>query len=333
LIPGFLPVLRGDGELKPIQDEETLTEDFVLNLSKELMTEGQAARLEKNRELFFTREISSLGRFRVRVYYQKGSLSLNFKFVESQIPVLTELGLPSRVENLRHLHRGLVLISGPYDSGRSYLVASLLQSINKERAVRIMTLESSIEFVLTGDKAIIEQRELGRDLADLAEGLNVLSNEDVDVVYVTDVADGEVAKQLVRLALAGKLVIGVMTSDSAVRTLESYVSLAGGHDMERHLANELADALQAVINMRLVRRSGGAGRLYAAELLLSTVNTKIAIKELDFERLESVLNAGQEEGMQVLDQHLLKLVQDGQISTKEALQAAQKSAWGSRISS
>jgi len=326
LIPGNPPVFRHNGELEPVKGEEALSEEFVLSLSKEYMTSEQGVILEKNREVFFTRGISSLGRYRVRIYYQKGALSLNFRRVEQEVPVLSEIGVLSEVESIGNLNKGLILVSGPYDSGRSYFAASILETINKERVVRIMTLEQSIEFIITPAKSIIEQREVGRDVKSLAAGLRALSDEDVDVIFISDVPNMEVAELVVQLSLAGKLVITTTTSDSSVRAIESFVGF-DGKDKARQISDGLSDALAAVVNLRLVRNTGGHGRIYATELLLSTFNMRIAIKELDFRRVESVLYTAREQGMVTLDQNLLDLVNEGKISFKSALKVAHEVEW------
>jgi twitching motility protein PilT len=321
LSAGQAPVARQDGKLQNLVDVEVVSEDFILDLTKTMLTAKEQQTLEQHKELITIKELGSLGRFKLNFYYQKGSIALTMKLIPTQVPKLSELNLPDKMIQLINLPKGLVLISGPFDSGRSTLSAAMLQSILNAKSVRLMTLEDPLEYLLKNNRGKVEQRQVGRDVESFESGLELLLQEDVEVVFVSNISGSEAAQNLVNLALANRLVIALIASDSAIRALETFIALAQG-DKDELFETNLADALAAVVNLRLLPRQGMPGRIYAAEVLLNTAPLKLALKEKDFNRMQNILQTSRQDGMVTLDQSLLDLAVSGQVSKEIAFEVA-----------
>lgn len=319
LLVGQQPVLRKDGLLQKMSEQAIVLEDFVLEIVKGLLNEDELKTLEMYKEATVMKEISSLGRFRVNVYYQRGVLSLTCKYVSEQILNLSELGLPAIVQELVNEPKGLIIVSGPFDSGRSSLVASMLQEIMNRRPVRVMTLENPLEFLLTNKQGLVEQRHVGKDVVDVKTGLTLLTQEDVEVVYVSDIEKTDSVENLINTSLSDRLVFTTVTSDSAVRAIEMLNVKAGDNE---HVANTFADALHAVLNIRLLPRQGTPGRILAVELLLNTPPMQLAMRDRDYIRMQNILQTSKQDDMIMLDQSLLNLVNSGHVAAEHALAIA-----------
>ncbi len=319
LLVGQQPILRKDGVLQKMSDHAIVLEDFVLEIVKGLLNEDEQKTLELYKEVAVMKEIGSLGRFRINVYHQRGVLSLTCKYVTEQILDLSELGLPEIVERLVDEPKGLIIVSGPFDSGRSSLVASMLQEIMNRRPVRVMTLEEPLELLLTNKQGFVEQRHIGKDVVDVKTGLTLLTEEDVEVVYVSDIEKTDSVNDLIDASLADRLVFTTVTADSSVRAIEMMNVKAGD---DEHVADKFADALHAVINVRLLPRQGTPGRILAVELLLNTPPMKLALKDRDYTRMQNILQTSRQDDMITLDQSLLNLVNNGHVAREHALAIA-----------
>jgi len=320
LTAGQQPMMRQDGKLQQLVDGELLVEDFLVDVSKTLLTEEEQQRLGQNKSVVVIKEISSLGRFKVSVYYQKDTLAITMKLINTIIPKLADLQLPESVMNLSKIARGLIIISGPFDSGRSTLAAALLQNILDTRNVRVMTLEQPLEYLLKPQRGVVEQRQVGRDVDKIIAGLDLMAEEDVEIIFVSSIETKEEVLALTKLALSDRLVIALLDSDSAVRSLETLITITA--DAKAVFVNNIADALQAVVNLRLLPKQGKPGRVYAAEVLLNTPTLRLALRDGDFTRMHNVLQTSRQEGMITLDRSLLDLAQAGLVSSEAALQVA-----------
>lgn len=320
LTAGQQPMVRQDGKLQQLVDSEVVVEDFLTEVSKILLNEEEQQILEQKKSVVAIKEISSLGRFKASVYYQKDTLAITMKLISTEIPKLGDLHLPDSVLNLSKAVRGLIVISGPFDSGRSTLATALLQNILDTRSVRVMTLEQPLEYLLKPQRGAVEQRQVGHDVDSVIAGLDLMAEEDVEVIYSSSVETKEEVLALTKLALADRLVIVILDSDSAVRSLETLITLAA--DAKTTFVNNIADALQAVVNLRLLPKQGMPGRVFATEVLLNTPALRLALRDGDFTRMHNVLQTSRQEGMITLDQSLLDLITAGLVSAEAALQVA-----------
>lgn len=321
LTVGNVPQIRVSGQLIPLEDEKVLTPDFIESIVSSVITEKERKVLEKEREVVLVYTFASNVRFKIHIFYQKNFLSLSLRFVPKEPKLLKDLGLPRVIENFIEQDKGIIIISGPYGSGRTTLVAALLQTINLKKAKRIITIEEPIEYIFTSNKSIIEQREVGRDTNSFKEGLLSLKEEDVDIVFVSEISERDVLEGMLSVAQGGKLIIAIAEGESSVKTIEKLIEMAPSSEQQR-LRSGLADLLQAVLVLRLLPRIQG-GEVLASEILVSSPAVASVIREGRLFQLESIIQTSRQEGMQSLDQALAKLVKNGEVKQNIALSEAQ----------
>lgn len=321
LVAGQQPVLRQDGVLRPVADETLLVEDFIIDIAKSILSSEEWSDLESQRSAVVMKEVSSIGRFQVRFYYQRETIAITVKRIPTQIPQLESLNPPLAIEKLTAANRGLIILSGPFDSGRSTFAAALLQQIISTRSVRVMTLEKPLEYLLVNKKGFVEQRQVGRDVESFDKGVALAEQEDIEVLFVSEVTSSFVADQLIEIALSDRLVIVVLTSDSSVRALEQFIAFAENIS-ETTAASRVTDALQAVVNLRLVPQQSKTGRVYAYEIMFNTQAMQLALKDKDYARMRNTLQTSRQEGMLTLDQSLLDLVAAGIASPEAVIEVA-----------
>jgi twitching motility protein PilT len=321
LKPGAVPHVRVDGQLRPTPFEP-VAPGVVEELVTEVLDEGRQADLEATGETSSGLSVPGLGRFRVAVHRQRGSLAMVVRRVPPEIPVLEELGLPLQVEQFANDERGLILITGPPGSGKTTTVAALLDRINRNRTCHILTIEDPIEVLHADVKALLTQREVGTDTAGYADALRSGLRQDADVIFVGELLDAATARQAFTAAEVGHLVISTMRASSATDTVTRLIELfpLAEQDLARQ---SLVSVLRGVASQRLLERADGKGRVAAVEVLVGT--SKVVDVIADAARtpeLEKVLIDGQYHGMQTLDQALLELVRDGLVSLRDALAAS-----------
>ena len=260
-----------------------------------------------------------LGRFRVAVHRQRGSLAMVVRRVPPEIPKLDELGLPVQVDRFAEEERGLVLITGTPGSGKTTTVAALLDRINRTRPCHILTIEDPIEVLHADAQALVTQREVGIDTASYADALRSGLRQDADVIFVGELIDAATARAALTAAEVGHLVISTMRATGAADTVQRLIDLFP--TAEQDLARQsVVGVLRGVANQRLLERADGKGRTAAVEVLVGT--SKVVDCIADATRagdLEKVIAEGQYHGMQTLDQALLELVRDGMVSLRDAL--------------
>ncbi|MFH1226187.1 MAG: PilT/PilU family type 4a pilus ATPase [bacterium] len=317
LVMGKQPVMRVDDKLVALETEEVLTADWLKQLAAELLNDEQKAVLSQNKEVTFIYGLENQFRFKVNVFFQRGYLSISWRLIPAKVKTLAELGLPTAVSQFVQLKRGLVIVAGPFGSGRTSTIAALLEEINKTRAEHIITIERPIEFLFANKKSIIEQREVGQDTNSFLAALDDSHEEDVDVLMVEEMDEPAVMASVLDLANAGSLIFGAMNTDSVSQTLEKIIFSFQSFERER-IKNLLANALEGIIAQRLLPKVGG-GMVLAAEVLVSTLAVKSLIREDKVQQLKSVLQTSGEEGMITLDRSLAGLVKQGLIARETAL--------------
>jgi twitching motility protein PilT len=317
---GLPPVLRIDDKLKTLEDQPLLTASFIKKMVYSFLDEKEKEILEKEKEIVIAHTFKKGLRFRANIFYQKNFLSASFRFIPEMIKGPKELGLPSSLENFTQLAKGLVIITGPFGSGKSTTLISLVNEINKKQAKRIVTLERPIEHLLVSSQGIVEQREVGRDTASFIDGLEFMDQEDIDVVMVSEIESKEVIKRLLKVAEAGRLIFSMMNVDSVVKCLEELINFFPPE--EQPLAKiMLADNLKGIVSQRLIPKIEG-GRVLALEILINTPAVQTTIREGRFQQIKNILQTSQGEGMVSLDVSLARLVKEGLISPKIALKEA-----------
>lgn len=321
LKPGSPPHVRVDGQLRPTPFEP-IGPGVVETLAAGVLDEDHRADLEATGETSCGWSVPGVGRFRVAVHRQRGSLAMAVRRVPPEIPRLEELGLPLQVERFAQEEHGLVLVTGPPGSGKTTTVAAVLDHINRTRACHVLTIEDPIEVLHPDVRSLMTQREVGTDTVSYADALHSGLRQDADVIFVGELLDAATARQALTAAEIGHLVISTMRASTAVDTVTRFVELFPAAE-QAHARQSLVSVLRGVACQRLLERADGKGRVVAAEVLVGTAKTVDAIADgNNTADLERVIAEGQYHGMQSLDQALLERVREGHVSMRDALAAS-----------
>jgi twitching motility protein PilT len=320
---GSFPVMRVDGELKPVLEASRLTPEDTLDMAFSLMSNRQKQRFKEVSEVDVGYGLSGVGRFRANVFQQRGAVSMVFRVIPHRVRTITDLGLPPVCERIAEERRGLVLVTGATGSGKSSTLAALIDHINATRGGHIVTIEDPIEFLHRDKKSFISQREVDVDTRSFAEALRGALRQDPDVILVGEMRDLETIETALTAAETGHLVFSTLHTLDATETITRVVTAFPPHQ-QKSIRIQLAGILRAVVSMRLVRSANGAGRVPAAEVLVSTGTVRDYIaNEEKTSMLRDVIAAGTSQyGMQTFDQSLFRLFQAGLITLEEAMRGA-----------
>ena len=331
LILGSPPTLRAAGELLPLDEEKLVTPEFVQGVVAELLSPAEQERLNKDRQIVVARTLGKNFRFKVSIFYQKDGLSVSLRSIPSQVPPLRELGLPKKFIELTAAKKGLVVITGPFDGGKSTTAVAFLEAINREQGRYIMTIEEPVEYLFTSAESVIEQREVGRDVLSFAAALQLVKQEDVEVVYVSQIPDQLTLRNVLEVTESGRLVVIVTSSVGSVRALEELIHLYP--ERERDLVRSLlAEHLLGVLHQRLLPRTGSSERVLVPELLLPSPAVRAVLREGNLSQLINLLQTSAAEGMISFDRALSDFVRSGTIALTTALREAQDPEAFTRLS-
>ena len=322
LATGHPPYGRFNGQLRPIRQETTLSEDCCNQLIFSMLNNAQRKQLEQTWELDCSYGLRGVSRFRVNVYRQKGSYAACLRALGTNIPAIEKLGLPPVVEEMSRKPKGLVLVTGPTGSGKTTTLASLLDNINHTRSEHILTIEDPIEFTYQNDRSLIHQREVNEDTRSFANALRAALREDPDVILVGELRDLETIQLAITAAETGHLVFGTLHTSSASQTVDRMVDVfpAG---QQTQIRVQLSSSLLAVFSQTLCRTTqpvaGSMGRVMALEVMVNTPACANLIREGKTAQLYSLIQTGAQYGMQTLERSLANLVQDNRITAEEAM--------------
>lgn len=319
LAAGSPPMARINGQFIPLVGQEMVTSEIINKITETFLSTDEIARLKEAKDLTLVKNISNF-RFRINIFYQKGLLALSFHYIPGVIKSFNDLGLDRASDNFLKASNGLLIIAGPYNSGKTTTAAALIEEINKSRALNIVTIEDPIEYLFVSKTSLVTQRQLGSDVNTLAEALNYCLSEDVDVVYINEIKNDQAFKaaipKIFELASGNCLVILEINTNSSSRVLEKILAgLAGNLPAEAARYN-LADILIAVLTQKLVKRRGG-GLVLANEILLNNAAVKSLIREGKIYQLESVIQTSKKEGMISLDKSLNNLIESGEVRRED----------------
>ncbi|GAB6063782.1 type IV pilus twitching motility protein PilT [Deferrisoma palaeochoriense] len=329
LSAGAPPVFRVNGRLQKTR-HPPLDPGEVEDLLAEILSDEEIARLEDEGDLDFSYGAEGLGRFRGNAYTHRKGWAAAFRWIPGAPPTLEQLGHPHVVAELALAQRGLVVVTGPTGSGKSTTLAAMIQHRNRERADHVITLEDPLEFLHEDDRCLIHQREVRRHARSFAAGLRAALREDPDVLLVGEMRDTETIAMALTAAETGMLVLGTLHTQSAAKTVDRIIDAfpAGQQDQVRAM---LAESLRGVVAQVLLRRSDGRGRVAGLEILVNVPAVAHLIREGKTFQIPSVIQTGRKQGMQLLDQHLLELVNTKTITPEEALRHAQNRALFERM--
>lgn len=320
LTVGAYPTLRIDEELIELKDEPLVNNDFLKQIIAGWLSAEQKKELEQKKEIIFIKEVGKSFRLRVHIFYQKNLLSASLRLISAQIPTLADLGLPKAVFGLTEKKTGLIIIIGPYGSGRTTTVASFVEEINKSRKENIVTIERPIEYLLANKESLVEQREVGRDANSFTDALKYAQQTDVDVVVVDATPETEIMPLVLDFANSDRLALLIMDTTNAIQTIEEiFASFPSGDRAKSQLL--LADSLLAIINQRLVPKVGG-GLALVAEVLIANETVRALIRDGRLQQLAMIIQTSRAEGMISLDQNLAELVKAGKVLIDKAIEYA-----------
>ncbi len=320
---GSAPMGRINGLIRRY-GETALTPQHLQDFTREMMKRpGQWEDFAANRDADFAYGVQGVARFRVNAYWQRGSIGLIMRVIEDKpIPSFQQLGLPQKTfEDLVSQERGLVLVTGPTGSGKTTTLASMIDYINAQQPVNIVTLEDPIEILHRDKMATISQRELGSDTLSFAAGLRASMRQDPDVILIGEMRDKETVEAALSAAQTGHLVFSTLHTMDAIRTVNRIIDFFAPHERAQ-VRQGLSESLVGVVSQRLLPRLGG-GRVLGMEILIGTPTVRDCIKDEDkTEEIKQALEEGSMRGMHTFDQHLVQLVKEGHMSEEEAMQSA-----------
>ncbi len=312
LIAGVPPMLRIDGELIPVPNEQVLTSEAVFEMIKAVLPTEQLERFSVNKELDVSLAFSEKARFRVNVYAQKGTSAIEFRRIPLTVAPIDSLGLPKIIHDFTTLRQGLVLITGPTGHGKSTTLAAILDEINKTRATHIVTIEDPIEFVFKPVKSIISQREMHEDTHSWSSALRAVLRQDPDVVLVGEMRDFETIAAALTVAETGHLVFATLHTNSAAQTIDRIVDVFP-EEQQQQIKIQLASIIEAVFSQRLIPAVAG-GRAVAGELMLASNAIKTSIREGKTHQIDSIMQTSVDVGMNTLEMSLATLFKEGKIT-------------------
>lgn len=317
------PRLRIHGTLISL-DHPPLSPSETKSLIYSLLTDRQKKMFEEKMELDFSFGIQDLGRFRGNVFMQKGAVAAAFRRFLPIMWSFSQLGIPQRLAKLCYLPRGLVLVTGPTGCGKSTTLACMINHINKERPVHIITIEDPIEYFFAPQKSIINQRELYVDTLSYPNALRSVLREDPDVVLVGEMRDLETVESCLRVAETGHLTFSTLHTNSAVETISRIIDIFPS-SYQSQVRVMLSMSLEAVITQALLPHADGKGRVLAMEILIPNSAIRNLIRESKEHQIYAAMQMGQEKfGMQTFNQSLASLYFKGQITYETAMNITSK---------
>ncbi|MGF6593219.1 type IV pilus twitching motility protein PilT [Pseudomonas sp. 2835] len=319
LAAGEVPALRLEGRLRPLE-LPVLTPQHMGEMLGQMMSEAQQKDFETHLDIDFAFAVPALARFRVNAFQQLQGAAAVLRVIPAQVSSLAELGLGDVFRQIAELSGGLVLVAGPTGSGKSTTLAALVDHLNHERALHIVTLEDPIEFIHSSQRSRISQREIGRHTRGFAQALRAALRQDPDVIMLGELRDPQSIRLALTAAETGHLVLATVHTGSAAKTIDRLVDVFAAEEKPLVRAM-LAESLQAVVSQVLVEKLGG-GRLAAHEILLATPAVRNLVREGKVAQIYSAIQTGGAQGMQTLDACLQGLVRRGLVSPESARERA-----------
>ncbi len=323
---GRPPVLRIDGELHGM-DLPALRHEDLKRCAEQVLSPRQREIFEEQKELDIAVGVQGLGRFRITVFQQRGTPGFALRAIPAEIPSLSELHLPEVLGRITLARRGLVLVTGIAGSGKSTTLAAMLRHLNELRPANVVTIEDPIEFVHRDGRAYISQREVGSDTLSFSGALRNVLRQDPDVILLGEIRDLDSMEALLKAANTGHLVLSTLHTTDAVQTIARIISFfpAHQHDEVRAL---VAEALHAVISLRLIARIGGPGRIPAVEVMINSAAIADSIRRGgQLQTIAELMAEGRTQyGMQTFDQSVMELYQRGEITYEAAIENASNPA-------
>ena len=318
LTVGSPPVIRKEGELYQLEGEEILTAHFIERILESFLSPEDRLILEKEQEIVVTYTFNKILRYRISIYKQKGYFSATFRYIQLLSKKIADLELPPYLEKAARYKNGLIMVAGVYDSGKNTTAAAVVNTLNELGPPRyINTLEKPVEYLFSNNMCIIEQREVGKDVASYTQGLQLVLEGDIDMVVIDRVDNQKTMKKILEVLEAGRLVLLIVTASSSVSALGKLTSLVEVSEVG-WAYKVLAQHLQCVLMQKLIHRIGG-GRVLIYEFLVNTGVVPGLIAMGNLERIPAALMNSQDLGMTTMERILARLVQKGEVKLEDAM--------------
>jgi twitching motility protein PilT len=313
---GNPPLLRLHGDLQRVK-YKNLEEEELREMLYEIIPEEIIKKFEEEGEVDFGLEIPGLARFRVNIYKERRGIAAAFRVIPTKIKTIEELGLPSILNKLALLPKGLVLVTGPTGSGKSTTLAAMIDYANRMRYDHIITIEDPIEFVHESKNCLVNQRELGTHTKSFANALRAALREDPDIILVGEMRDKETIALAIEATLTGHLVLSTLHTISAAQTINRIIDVFPAEE-QAQIRTTLSEALRAVISQTMFKRIDRPGRIVALEILIATPAVRNLIREGKIHQIPSMIQTGKKYGMMSLDDCIMDYLNKGYISPEEA---------------
>jgi len=320
---GLPPMFRVDGQLVPLKDGKRLPPEEVARMAFGIMNEFQKEKFKQSNEVDLAYGVPGLGRFRVNVFQQRGTIGAVLRVIPFKIMSIKELMLPPTLEKMALEERGLILVTGTTGSGKSTTLAAMIDHINPTETNHIVTVEDPIEFLIRDKRSIINQREVGVDTMSFSQALKSALRQDPDVILVGEMRDVETIETALHAAETGHLVMSTLHTLDASETINRIISTFPPHQ-QKQIRIQLGSVLKGVVSQRLVPRADGKGRVAAVEIMKATARIKEMIEDKDRtkEIPDAIAQGFTTYGMQTFDQSLMQLVRQNLVTYQEALRQA-----------
>ena len=317
LVANMPPIARVDGQLHPLEGFDVLKAADVENLCYSILTAEQKKTYIDERELDIGYEIHGLSRFRVNLLWERDYAGLVARIISQKIPSMEQLGMPPITYDLCRLKQGLVLVTGPTGMGKSTTLAAMIDLINSEQTVNIVTLEDPVEFIYEAKKSIIKQRQLGSDMLSFGQGMKHILRQDPNVIMVGEMRDLETISSVITLAETGHLVLATLHTLNASQTIDRIIDVFPPYQ-QNQVRLQISLFLRGIISQQLVPAKNG-GRAAAREVLINTPAVANLIRENKIAQIRTAIQTSAEDGMFTMDQNIKKLYLDGLVSEEVAL--------------
>jgi twitching motility protein PilT len=317
---GNNPMLRINDVLTPLEDGEIVTSEFIDGLVDFILDENGKKKLTTDREIVLAYNFDKNLRFKINIFYQRGFLSVSLRYIPYKVPSLSSLQLNPILSEFVNYKSGLIIVSGPFGSGRSTTISSMVEEINQTRKEYIISIEDPIEYIYTNNKSIVEQREVGSDTNSFKDALKYFEEENGDVLFLEEMNNINTIPMVLEIARGSALVFTAISADSAANTISRILDLFPAYDQER-IRNLLATSLRAIVCQKVIPRIGG-GVAVAQEILVANEAVKSIVLGGHISGLNNIIQTSRQEGMVSFNHVLSELVQARQISREDALDSS-----------
>ena len=316
IVPGEPFIIRRLARMVKLKSDK-LSAEHTHRIISEILTDDQRKKLMQDKQLDFAYEISELGRFRGSAMVHNNGLSAVFRIIPPKIKTLEELGLPEVVTKVLDNHQGLILVTGATGEGKSTTLASMVDYINTNRAHHVLTIEDPIELIHPKKRGVVNQRQLSRDTLSYENALRAALREDPDVIVIGEMRSLDTISMAISAAETGHLVIGTMSTFSAPKTIDRIIDAYPPNE-QNQIRAMLGESFRAVITQRLIPGADEKSMALATEILVGTLPMSKLIRDGKTFQIPSMMQTGKGVGMQIMDECIISLLQEGKITAQSA---------------